>query len=278
MTTAREVEKRSVVTEISRFGKLARRKDLMLRGCTSWDIVVAEQQGLIRKVARGYYALPGVEPLDVFFAQHQAQRACFSKATQLGLWVLERPTIPHAASASGHPIPGCVVHRVSGELTLMDVLQQCVHCGTQAEALVVLESAVVLNECTIPELRAAFTGNSGTKGRAIIEMIDPQSMSIIETLARYYLRHEGYNVVSQYYVNKVGHVDLLIEGLLGLETDGAAYHDNPSAWANDLVRNNMLMIEGLPCLRISAQLLFERPDLMLEWVRQALATVIQASQ
>lgn len=196
----------------------------------------------------------------------------------MGLWVVGAPSKTHVASASGRPIPGCVVHKVSGDQTLMDVLRQCVQCGTEAEALTVLESAVVLKQRTIPQLRAAFLGRSGAKGRAIIDMIDPQSMSILETLARYYLRREGYNVVSQFHVKSVGHVDLLIEGLLGLETDGAAYHDNPTGWADDLVRNNMMMIEGLPCLRVSAQMLFQRPDLLLDWVRQALATVTGKSR
>ncbi len=278
MTQPRAVEKPSVVLEIGAFGKVARRKDLIKRGCTSWDITVAEREGLIGKVAPGYFALPGADPLDIRLAQHQARKTCLSKANQLGLWVVGAPSKTHVASASGRPIPGCVVHKVSGDQKLMDVLRQCVQCGTEVEALTVLESAVVLKHCTIPQLRAGFPGRSGAKGRAIIDMIDPQSMSILETLARYYLRREGYNVVSQFHVKSVGHVDLLIEGLLGLETDGAAYHDNPTGWADDLVRNNMMMIEGLPCLRVSAQMLFQRPDLLLDWVRQALATVTGESR
>lgn len=264
------------MAEIARFGRVARRKDLVKRGCTDWDLITAERDGLISKVARGYFALPGADPLDIRLAQHQARRTCFSKAAQLGLWVIETPGMPHVAAAHGRPVPGCVVHRVHGDQTLMDIVRQCVACGTEVEALTVLESAVVLNECTIPQLRAAFTGRSGAKGRAVIEMLDPQSMSIVETLARYYLRREGYNVVSQFHVKRMGHVDLLIEGLLGLETDGAQYHDTPSGWADDLVRNNLLLIEGLPCLRVTAQMVVHRPDLVLDWVRQALATITAA--
>lgn len=273
MTNQSEVKKHSVVDEIAVFGKVARRKDLLARGCTDWSIHVAERDGLITEVARGYFALPGADPLDVRLAQHQARRTCFSKAEQLGLWIIKPPAKTHVAAAHGRPVPGCVVHKVSGAQTLMDILRQCVQCGTEVEALAVLESAVVLKHCTIPELRAAFTGRSGAKGRAIVDQLDPQSMSIVETLARYYLRREGYNVQSQFSVKDMGHVDLLIEGLLGLETDGAEYHDTPTGWAEDLVRNNLMLIGGLPCLRVTAQIVLQRPELMLDWVRKALATI-----
>lgn len=268
----REFQNGSVVAEIALFGNVARRKDLLARGSTDWRIAVAEREGLVTRVARGYFALPGADPLDIRLAQHQARRTCLTKAEQLGLWIITPPVKPHVAAAHGRPVPGCVVHKVSGEQTLMDILRQCVQCGTDVEALAVMESAIVLKKCTIPQLRAAFTGQSGAKGRTIIAMIDPQSMSIIETVARYYLRREGYNVQSQYYVKGMGHIDLLIEGLLGLETDGEQFHNTPSGWADDLIRNNLLMIKGLPCLRVTAQVVLQRPELLLDWVRQALET------
>ncbi len=261
------------MAEIERLGKVARRKDLLSRGCTEWQLKQAEDAGAVRKVGRGYYALPGADPLDVRLAQHQARRTCFSKAAQIGLWVIEEPKITHVAAAHGRPVPGCVVHRVSGPQTLIDILRQCVHCGSEMEALAVLESAVVLKQCTIPQLRAAFSGRKDAKARAIIDMIDPQSMSIIETMARYYLRQEGYNVQCQYRVKGMGDVDMLIEGLLGLETDGANFHDTQDGWVKDMVRNNMMLIEGLPCLRVTGTMVLHRPELMLDWVRQALATI-----
>lgn len=268
----RETQNRSVVAEIALFGNVARRKDLLARGSTDWKIAVAEREGLVTRVARGYLALPGADPLDIRLAKYQARRTCLTKADQLGLWIIESPSKPHVAAAHGRPVPGCVVHKVSGEQTLMDILRQCVQCGTAVEALAALESAVVLKKCTIPQLRAAFPGRSGAKGRAVIEMIDPQSMSIIETVARYYLRREGYNVQSQYHVKGMGHVVLLIEGVLGLETDGEKFHNTPTGWADDLVRNNLLIIQGLPCLRVSPQMVLQRPELLLDWVRQALET------
>ncbi|WP_287928615.1 hypothetical protein [Arthrobacter sp.] len=255
---------------IRAFGTVARRKDLLSRGCTAWDLKQALAGGSIRSVARGYFALPEADPLDLRLARHQARRTCFTKAEELGLWVIRPKTEPHVAVAHGRPVPGCVVHRVKGELTLMDVLRQCVRCGTQVEALAVLESAVVLKKCTIGQLRSAFSGRSGAPGQAIVAMIDPQSQSIVEPVARYYLKSAGYNVQGQAAARGVGHLDLLVEGVLGVETDGEQYHNTPNGWAEDLRRDKLLVSEGIWKLRIPAAVVLYNPELMLRWVRQAL--------
>lgn len=268
----------SVVGELKRFGKVARRRDLLAAGCTAKTIDRALEIGQIKKVARGHYALPWAEPQDVILARNQARPACFTMARQMKLWVIRDPQLPHAATASGRPIPGFVVHRVSGVPTLMDVLRQCVSCGTEVEALTVFESAVVNKHCTIPQLRVEFTKHTDARARTIIELLDPQSMSILETVARYYLRKEGYNVQGQYYQKDVGHLDLLVEGLLGIETDGRAFHANFEGWETDLQRDNFLTINGLWHLRIPSSIVLHRPDIMIEWVRLALARITAKPQ
>ncbi|NVM99271.1 type IV toxin-antitoxin system AbiEi family antitoxin domain-containing protein [Arthrobacter sp. SDTb3-6] len=273
MENSKALNSRSVEEEVAWYGKVARRKDLLVRGCTPWAMKKAEDAGQIQRIGRGYYALPDADPLDVRLARHQARRTCFTKAEQLGLWIIKSPPVPHVAAAHGRPVPGCVVHKVSGQQTLMDILRQCVKCGSEVDALVVLESAVVLKECTIPQLRAAFAGREDTRGRAVIDMIDPQSMSIVETVARYYVRKAGLNVQGQFYVPGVGHLDLLVEGILGVETDGAEYHNTAKGWAEDLRRDNLLVVKGMWCLRIPAAVVLGRPDIMLGWVQQALAMI-----
>lgn len=273
MKNPKAVNIRSVKDEVARYGKVARRRDLLARGCTAWTVKKAEDAGVILRIGRGYYALPDADPLDVRLALYQARRTCFTKAEQLGLWIIKPPLLPHVAAAHGRPVPGCVVHKTSGRQSLLDILRQCVRCGSEVEGLAVLESAVVLKKCTIPQLRAAFAGREDTRGRAIIDSIDPQAMSIVETVARYYLRKAGLNVQGQFFVKGVGHIDLMVEGILAVETDGAAYHNTAQSWAEDLRRNNLLVIKGMWCLRIPAVVVLGRPDIMLGWVRQALEMI-----
>ena len=270
MTHVRGGKPISVVAEIERLGKVARRKDLLARGCTDWGLAQATEAGHIVKVGRGYFAVPGADPLDIWLAGYQARRTCLSKAKQLGLWVIQEPALIHVAAAHGQAISGCVVHRVSGPQTIMEILRQCIQCGSELDALLAMESAVVLKHCNIPALRAEFSRDRDARGRNILAMLDPQSMSIVETIARYYLRLAGYNVQSQYFQKGVGHLDLWIDGLLGLETDGAAYHNTPDGWATDMVRDNLLTVRGMWHLRLSARMILERPELMLDWVRQTM--------
>ncbi len=175
-------------------GGTARQSVLVTRGYSTRSISKAVFDGRVVQCARGVYGVPDISADDAFLAIHQARRSCLSKVTSLGLWLLNEPRELHVATAHGRPVPGCVGHRVSGGQTLIDILHQCVKCGSELEALVVLESAVVKKKCSINSLRKSFNARTESAGRAIVEMIDPQSMSIAETCGRYHLRQAGYNV------------------------------------------------------------------------------------
>ena len=257
-------------------GSSIRRVELLNRGISPGQISKAVAQGSIVRVARGHYALPGATARDVFLARHQATLTCLSVAAELGLWCLVEPGKPHVAVAHGRAVPGCVVHKMSGRPTLRDVLKHCVRCGTELEALIVLESAVVQHKCSINTLRELFAGRKESAGRAIVAMIDPQSMAITETAARYHLRNAGYNVQGQAHLKDVGHMDLLVDGILAVETDGEKYHNTASGWAEDLRRDSMYVRNGVWRLRVPASLVLYHPETLLSWVRQALAAIRSA--
>lgn len=273
MASSPDKSTKQLLDTIDALGKVARQKDLLRYGFTLWNLKQALAAGTVASISRGYYALPDADDLDVELARHQGRKTCFTKAEQIGLWVINPMPQPHVAAAHGRPIPGCVVHRVSGGQTLVDILRQCVKCGSEVEALAVLESAVVLKKCTFHQLREAFSGRQDTAGRAIVAMIDPQSQSIVETVARYYLKRAGYNVQGQAAIKGVGHLDLLVEGILGVETDGEKYHNTAAGWAEDLRRDNLLVIEGVWKLRIPAVVVLYHPETMLLWVKDALLQI-----
>ena len=180
--------KTSIATILAGLGNTARRKTLLARGATDWQLRQAVDSGAVTQLAPGLYALPGISAMDAHLALNQATPTCLSRAHDLGLWVLQPPGQPHVATAHGRAVPGCVVHRVQGPPTLWDVLRQCVQCGSELVALCVVESAVVQKKCTITELRRVFTRVKDARARGIIDMVDPQSMSSAETCARYHLR------------------------------------------------------------------------------------------
>lgn len=237
---------------------------------------MAVEEGAVVRLARGHYGLPGMLARDIYLAKHQARRTCLSKVKELDLRLLEEPREMHVAAAHGRPIRGRVLHCLSGEPTLMEVLRQCVACGSDLEALVILESAVVKKKCTIDQLRTEFTRRGDKGAHAIVEMIDPQSMAITETVGRFRLRNAGHNVQGQAYVRDAGHVDLLVDGVLGIEGDGREFHDTESGWAEDLRRDTMYVLRGMWRLRIPAAVVLYQPDIMLRWVSQALAMISSA--
>ena len=257
-------------------GRAARRSDLLRRGLRDWDLVQAADAGRIRKTGRGVYALPDASAQDIHLALNQAYLDCFSRAQEMGLWVLNSPGRPHVATAHGRPVPGCTVHRIRGRLSFWDMLRHCVKCGSEVEALCVLESAVVLKRCSLDQMRRVFTRRNDAAVRRIVDMIDPQSQSIAETSGRYHLRAAGYNVQGQAAIRGMGHLDLLVEGVLGVETDGEKYHDTAAAWVEDLRRINVLASLGIPTLHIKASDALYHPETMVDLVGSALAAVRRA--
>lgn len=273
MSPRRSPAPKPIEVVIAAMGGTARQKDLLIRGFSSRKIRDAITGGLIQRCARGVYAVPHVSAEAAFLAAHQARRTCLSKAGEIGLWVLNEPKQLHVAVAHGRPVPGCVIHRVKGGQTLTDILRQCVRCGSELEALAILESAVVNEKCSINHLRKVFAGREDTTGRALVEQIDPQSMSIAETCSRYHLRKAGHNVQGQAFIIHAGHMDVLIDGILGVEIDGEKYHNDAKQWKKDLQKDTMYVLEGMWRLRIPAAVAIYQPGIMVGWVEQALARI-----
>jgi len=266
----------AVQAAISQFGTFARQRELLALGISTRQIRAAVEAGAVVQMARGHYGLPGVGGQDIYLARHQAQRTCLSKVRELGLWQLQEPEKVHVAAAHGRPIPGCVVHKLPAGQTLLGILRQCVACGTELEGLITLESAVVAKMCTIIDLQVEFARRGDKSARAIVEMIDPQSMAITETAGRYHLRMAGHNVQGQAYVRDAGHLDLLVDGVLGVEIDGRQFHDSENGWREDLRRDTMYVLRGVWRLRIPAEVVLYHPEIMLKWVSQALAMICSA--
>ncbi len=78
---------------------------------------------------------------------------------------------------------------------------------------------------------------------------DARAESISETYARVALVDAGLRVVPQRHFRGVGRVDLLVEGGVVVELDGAAYHSDPRAFSADRARDRRLAVRSIPTLR-----------------------------
>ena len=94
---------------------------------------------------------------------------------------------------------------------------------------------------------AGTTPGSAGSCRRIV----PQSQSLIECLARFLLRRAGFHVESQVNVPGMGHLDLMVDGRLGIETDGAGFHMDRTSFEEDRRRWNVTTRRGIPTLVVT---------------------------
>jgi very-short-patch-repair endonuclease len=90
-------------------------------------------------------------------------------------------------------------------------------------------------------------------------------------MARYLLEEAGHTVELQVRIPGMGHLDLLVDGLLGIETDGYAHHSSREAYREDRRRWNATVIQGVPTLRVTFEMLLREPDGFVKMVQRALA-------
>ncbi|OMH23385.1 hypothetical protein BKD30_12775 [Tersicoccus phoenicis] len=251
-------------------GGVVRWSELRDAGATRAAVDRWVRHGDLVRVDRGLLALPTADPVVVDLRQRGGRIACVTLAHQMGLWKWRDPSMPHVGVSRGLRLPDCVVHRTSGDYELADALLSCCRCLPEIEALVLIESAVVLGRVSLPGLRRRFAGARPSWASRVLDQVHPESGSMIETLARCLLRRAGFTVQCQVRIDGVGHLDLMVEGTVGVEVDGAQFHSDRRAYREDRRRWNLLTRQGVPVLRVTYEMVVHDPEAFVSLVRQTL--------
>jgi hypothetical protein len=143
--------------------------------------------------------------------------------------------------------------------------------------LVIAESAVVLKGLPLASLRQRLDRRNDARERRIVTAIVPQSQSLIECMARYLLRGAGFHVESQVNIPGMGHLDLMVDGRLGIEADGAGFHMDRKSFEEDRRRWNVTTRLGIPTLVVTFWLLKNRPQQFIAMVQDALGRLAAAA-
>ena len=266
------------ITEIlSNYDGVARAKHLAAAGVSDFQLKAALARGAVSRVARGVYAVPGADAQLIAIRSLPAEPTCATAAKFQGLWVLEPPVQPHIAITHSRPYPGFICHRSAAPPTLLDTVVQSLRCLPELDGLVIAESAVVVKGLSLSGLRQRLAGRNDARERRLVGRIVPQSQSIMECMARYWLRRAGFHVESQVNIPGMGHLDLMVDGRLGVETDGAAFHMDRTSFEEDRRRWNVTTRLGIPTLVVSYPLLLNRPDEFIAMVRDALNSISAAA-
>lgn len=267
----------SITEVLATYDGVARAKHLAAAGVSDFQLQSALARGAVARVARGVYAIPGADAQLVCIRSLPAEPACVTAAHVRGLWVLGPPAQPHIAVTHSRSYPGFVCHRSAAPPTLLDTVVQSLRCLPDLDGLVIAESAVVLKGLPLSGLRQRLAGRNDTRQRRMVARIVPQSQSIIECMARYWLQRAGFHVESQVNIPGMGHIDLMVDGKLGIETDGAGFHMDRASFEEDRRRWNVTTRRGIPILVVSYPLLLNRPAEFIAMVREALDRLAAAA-
>jgi hypothetical protein len=267
----------NLIDVFSNYDGVARAKHLSAAGVSDSQLKAAMAGGAVTRVARGVYAVPGADAQLISVRSLPAEPGCVTAAQLGGLWVLQPPGMPHIAVPHSRGYPGFVCHRSAAPPTLLDSVVQCLRCLSELEGLVIAESAVVLKGLPLAVLRQRLGGRNDARERGILAAIVPQSQSVIECMARYLLRRAGFHVESQVNIPGMGHLDLMVDGRLGIETDGAGFHMDRTSFEEDRRRWNVTTRLGIPTLVVTYPLLKNRPQQFIAMVHDALNRIAAAA-
>lgn len=227
--------------------------------------------------ARGLYALPTASPDLVAALRNHELLTCSSAVATYNLWSLpvdglrhvhhrRREAVGDAVHHAGLLLPPSAHRPVAA---LADVLIHALRCLPFAESLVMVECAVGRGDMTVDFLRQRLPGRRNGKARGVLDWVDTGADSLLETLARTYFRQAGIFVQSQVYLERVGYVDLLLNGWLVVELDGR-HHAEWKQVQKDHRRNNESVLQGYTALRYYYADVVHHPEAMVAQALQVL--------
>ncbi|TQJ34337.1 very-short-patch-repair endonuclease [Arthrobacter sp. SLBN-122] len=223
---------------------------------------------------RGLYALPTAPSDLVAVLRNRELLTCSSAASPYSLWSLPSDGRRHVYHRRQEAVCGAAVHHAGLLLppsplqpvaALADVLIHALRCLPFAESLVMVECAVTRGDMTVDFLHKRLPGHRNGRARAVLDWVDSGADSLLETLARTYLRKAGIQVQPQVYLERVGYVDLLLDGWLVVELDGR-HHAEWKQVQKDHRRNNESVLQGYTALRYYYADVVFRPQEMVEQV------------
>lgn len=232
------------------------------------QITEAVRQGDLVRLRRALYCTPELDGETRSALRIGGRLGCLSALRHAGVWVTEataevhvhvagnasRLTDPEAARVHWDPLRETGTPRRTG---LLDALLVARRCQPSIDMVASIDSALHQGLVSRTDLCAALPPSSRLLGE-----VDRRSESGLESLVRVALRRAGLRVEPQVRIDGVGRVDLLVEGAVIVETDGAAFHSGPRRQA-DYRRDARAQARGLSALRFDAwQVRDELPDVV----------------
>jgi very-short-patch-repair endonuclease len=262
-----------------------------LVGATRRQIEAAVRRGELVRPRRGWIAAADADPGLISAVRVGGALSCTSLLSRRGVWCADDDRLhvrvapntghlgaPDARSEPLTPAHPVTVHRPASLPIVaaaaddpLCALAVATVCQQRLDAVVSLDSALHQGFVTLDAVRLILA-RLPQRYHELIDWVDPQSASGLETKARLRLRRWNIRIRSQVKIDGVGHVDLLLGDLLVVEVDGYTWHSTRSAFAEDRRRDLELTRQGYRVVRLSyEQVMFGWPEcerVLLQLVRR----------
>ncbi len=245
---------------LRRHGGSARWKELDALGFTRETLTAAVREARVIRVHRGCYALPDAAPANVLATVFRAQPTCLSWCERVGLPLASPvPTVHLGVPQSRaigqpreRPVAGVTLHRHGSYPDDFPVahLDVTALCSSPIAQLALIDAALARGLVVMSDLRDLRHGDQRRR-EWLCSNADARSASLAETYARVALTEAGLEVEPQARIGATGCVDLLVEGVVVVETDGFAYHSDRNQFERDRRRDRDLTLAGFTPLRFT---------------------------
>jgi hypothetical protein len=263
-----------------KLGHVATRRDLETTGLARREIDQLAKLDTVARPRKGLYICAHLGDPERIAAQVGARLDCVTVLRRHQIWVghsaglhLRMPSdsgapararlaaVVRRVGATGSALLGAnriTVHWSGGataepgarlEVPVVDALRQAMRCLPADDAVAALESALHLKEISGPELERLIR-EAPQRMQRVLAQVTPGAQSGYETKARLGFQRLGHSVEIQVPVAGVGHLDLVVDGVVDLEVDGKATHAD--TFEEDRRRDLGTELAGLRSLRIPA--------------------------
>ncbi|WOF23770.1 hypothetical protein N8K70_03570 [Microbacterium betulae] len=265
--------------------------DLRAEGMSRGRIVRALDCGALLRARRDVYVSAEAGPRAFAAARVGGRLDCVSAMRERGVFVREHTRLHVQVPRNGSRLrspqdrgrrrareDAVVVHwcddPAPGHALLTDrvaSLARAVRCQSPRDAVATIDSALHLGVIDGIELGDVFA-LLPHRYRVLRPLVDGRAESGPETLARLALRSLGKRIDVQVRISGVGRVDLVVDGWIVVECDSREFHSSWNAQAEDRRRDLALATLGYVSVRVTARMIFDEPNVLVEAVRGLLAS------
>ncbi|MFT2818228.1 endonuclease domain-containing protein [Leifsonia sp. A12D58] len=276
---------RSLTRDIVRFDGIATRSQLRRLGYSQRAILKAIEIRELWPVGRSWLVHSSAQRQPIRAVAIGGRLAAASALVSYGVWVTYTSGLWVASpqTASRLPLMQLDEHRLwwherfpvtddkLWRMSLRDSLAQFARIGAAEDVIASCDSALNSGLLTREELAEVFN-RLPRRIRQLLALVDGKAESGLETLLRLAALAQGWTVDIQVRIVGVGRVDLVIDGWLVIEADGAKWHDDDVSRDEDSRREAELILRGYRWHRFRYRQVLEQMPLCMEVIRTILAS------